>query len=174
MKIVSYFMCALTIVLLLTGCAAKDPLTAEEVKILDAVIDVLDKNEIVILPELCSARTIIAAKQMFKSFEGKEEEHQHDHNAGEEEGGHHYILIVKATPGASGKYLQPVLKMGSDDYFYKQLYTLQLEGKVIGMNKSTATEGDSSRSDAVVEQQLLQKIAQEVNGKVQGSSILLP
>jgi hypothetical protein len=165
----------MTALLLLTGCAAKNPLTAEEVKILDSVTDLLEEQEIVYLPELCSSRTIVAAQQMFKPYEGTAEEHRHEHGkAGEEEQGHHYILIVEATPAADGTYQQPVVKMGPTRYFYKELYTIRLEGKSLAVSKSLASEGNSSRSEAAVEPELLRKIAETVNGRLEGSGIALP
>lgn len=166
---------AMTVFFLLTGCAAKNSLTAEEVKILDSVTEVLEKQEIVFLPALCSTRTIVAAQQKFKPYEGAAEEHRHEHGkAGEEDRGHHYILIVEATPAADGTYSQPVVEMGPTRYFYKELYTVRLEGKYLAVTKSLAGEGRSSRTEAPVAPELLRKIAEGVNGRIEGSGIALP
>ncbi len=157
--------------LLLSGCVTtQEQLTAEEIHTLNAVYSVFEDHDMKILPDLSSDRKMVAAQQKRKVLEHKDHDHGHMHDAHDEEVPK-FVLIGKAIADASGEYAQPVFALGEQMYFYKILYTATLEDKFVRVTKTTGSEESPFRTEATVEPQILQDIAKEISGKVQGDGV---
>ncbi len=157
--------------LFVSGCVTtQEQLTQDEIRSLDAVYQVFEAHDMKILPNLCSSREVVAAEQKVKACENKDHEHGGSH-AADGEGGHKFVVISKAIPDASGEYTQPVFNLGEQKYCYKSLYTATVEDKFIRVTKTTGSEESASRTKATVEPEILQEIAEQISGKVQGSGV---
>lgn len=157
----------------LSACiTTQKEVSEKEIRYAEAVVGAFLHHGLVIIDDLSEGNKIIAAQQMFKTEDGGICRIDHDHSSHIEKG-HPFTLVVQATPEENGEFSQKTIGLGEKKFFYKILYAATIEEKHITITKSIATEGSPSRSNESTERELLEDIAKNLNGKIQGDRITL-